>query len=274
MIRTTPMRGIVLTLSSRFKTGESVDFAPDARTSPIEKMTSHSPMANNRLADCLAAVCKKIDRVERNVRRLEELNESANEMLGVDWLEFWRHEKNFLRILYARRERVKDELKKYNETHPTKDRKGDAQREVLALLRECPGFVTKLIEAGKRPEKGEEKARSCDCEWWNITRGCSWDNCPEVKTEAQARKYYLKAYWLTACLNNLEMLTEGLGHDCPRVFSETLADGKDLLWLIMSGKDVEEDEGDAPYEILQRVKASAVGSGRKDEDVSPDENNK
>ena len=237
-------------------------------------MTSYSPMANNRRADCLAAVSKKIERVERNVRRLEELNETVNEMLGVDWTEFRRHERNFLRILRARRERVKEELVKYNETHPTKDRKGDSQREVMALLRECPGFVTKLIEA-KRPEKGDEKIRSCDCAWWNVTRGCSWDDFTAVKTEAEARKYYLKAYWLTACLNNLEMLTEGLGNDCPRVFSETLTDGKDLLWLIMSGKDVdEEDEGDASYEILQRVKATADKTEQKDEARSPNENNK
>jgi hypothetical protein len=206
--------------------------------------SEYSPMEIGRLSDCLAGLTRKIERVERTIQGLEAMHKSADEMLGVDWVMFSRHEKNFVRGLRWRRQMVMERLKKAKETKPLKESKRDSQREVMSLLRDFPGFVTKLLDA--KEERHAKRPTECECLWWNVSRGCVWDATLSVKTDAEAQRHYLKAYWLTACLNNLERLIDGLGVDCPRLFADTLADGKDLLWLIMSGKD-EKGEDDTAH---------------------------
>ena len=139
---------------------------------------------------------------------------------------------------------VMERLKKAKETKPLKESKRDLQREVMSPLRHVPGLVTKLLAANE--ERHAKRPTEYECLWWNVLRGCVWDETPSVKTDVKAQRHYLKAYWLTACLNNLERLVDGLGVDCPHLFADTLADGKDLLWLIMSGKD-EKGEGDTGH---------------------------
>lgn len=206
-------------------------------------------MEITRLSDCLASLTKKIASVERTRQGLEALHKMADETLAVDWMVFCRHENDFLRLLHRRRDLVMERLKKARETKSTKESKRDSQREVMGLLRDFPGFLTKLLEA--KEEKHVKQPTECWCSWWNVTRGCVWDKPSRVKTDTEAQRHYLKAYWLTACLNNLERLTEGLGADCPRLFTDTLADGRDLLWLIMSGKD-EEGEEDVSYKTSEQ----------------------
>lgn len=189
-----------------------------------------------RRLDALNHLSRKVECVKRTVDGMVALTRASKDLLGVHWESYVLDERNFLRILMRRRETLVACIQTVNAERGTQRIKTDADKEVAALLRDYPCLATRMDDSKAKAEKTTARAPTACC-WWNVSMGSLWDSPSRKDDASQKTNGCEKASKLALRMERLERLVEGLGLDAPLLFRSVLSDGKDLLWLLMTGKD-------------------------------------
>ena len=164
----------------------------------------------------LSVLEKKCEDVNRTAEELETLESSSNLFLGS--LALSKTQREYLDFLKRRKEAV---AKSLEELLAAKESGATGKRE--------PGNVASLRRAmANRPDTVDAV--------WDVCAGSRFDEDNPIETERERRWLYTDTFWLCARLMQLEKVTDCMGSDSPHVFRKALKDGRDYVWVLVSGK--------------------------------------
>ena len=176
----------------------------------------YSSAERELLLRTMSVVEKKCEDVNRTAEELETLECSSNLFLGS--LALSKTQRDYLDFLKRRKEAVAKSLENLL-----------AAKESGATGKREPGNVANLRRAmANRPDTVDAV--------WDVCAGSRFDEDNPIETERERRWLYTDTFWLCARLMQLEKVTDCMGSDSPRVFRKALKDGRDYVWVLVSGK--------------------------------------
>ena len=192
-------------------------YRPEPIMSRAGEEVKYSSAERELLLRTLSVLEKKCEDVNRTAEELETLERTSNLFLGS--LALSKTQREYLDFLKRRRNAVEKSLE---ELRAAKDASGSCGNR-------RPDNVKNLKQAmANRPENVDAI--------WDVCTGSRFDEDNLIETEREQRWLYMDTFWLCTRLIQLEKVTDCMGSDSPRVFKKALRDGRDYVWILVSGK--------------------------------------